>query len=283
MRSVSVAGCLLAAALGGVPSASARASTPPDDEPPAELALRVVATYPHSTRAFTEGLQVLDGTVYESDGLYGESSVSVNDLLSGQTRQTRPLDDADFAEGLAVVGDELVQLTWREGRAYVYDRATLERRRTLRYSGEGWGLCFDGTSLFMSDGSSTLTERDPVSFAVRRTIPVRQSGRPVTQLNELECAGGRVWANVWTTTTIVRIDPSTGRVDGVLDARPLLTDDQWAALDGEDVLNGIAVDEGGRMFVTGKRWPTIFEIDVIDPAAPATAGTDATVTPASGG
>ncbi len=238
---------------------------------PAPLRFEVVATFPHDPTSFTEGLQVSAGKVYESAGLTGESRVQVSDLVTGTVLASDALPAELFGEGLALIGDRMIQLTWRDHTAVVRDRGTLATATAFTYEGEGWGLCFDGAVLFMSDGSDTLTVRDPSTFEVLRTVRVTRDGQPASALNELECAGGRIWANVWLTTDIVRIDPSTGVVDGVLDARPLLSDSEWAALDPNDVLNGIAIDESGRMFVTGKRWPVLYEIRIVgdeDPSVP---------------
>lgn len=268
MRSSVVVGALLTAglAMGGIAATAA----PPDTVPPlpAPLRFELVATFPHDSTSFTEGLQVSAGRVYESAGLTGESRVQVSDLVTGTVIASDPLPTEWFGEGLALTGDRMIQLTWRDHTAVVRDLATLAGIGTFTYEGEGWGLCFDGTVLFMSDGSDTLTVRNPATFEVLRTVRVTRGGQPVSALNELECAGGRIWANVWLTTDILRIDPSTGVVDGVLDARPLLTDAEWAALARDDVLNGIAIDESGRMFVTGKRWPVLYEIRIVNDEEP---------------
>lgn len=261
-------GALLTAglAMGGIAATAA----PPDTVTPlpAPLRFELVATFPHDSTSFTEGLQVSAGRVYESAGLTGESRVQVSDLVTGTVIASDPLPTEWFGEGLALTGDRMIQLTWRDHTAVVRDLATLAGIGTFTYEGEGWGLCFDGTVLFMSDGSDTLTVRNPATFEVLRTVRVTRGGQPVSALNELECAGGRIWANVWLTTDILRIDPSTGVVDGVLDARPLLTDAEWAALARDDVLNGIAIDESGRMFVTGKRWPVLYEIRIVNDEDP---------------
>lgn len=271
MRSPVMMGALLVAGLstGGVAAKAA----PPDivARLPAPLRFEVVATFPHDPTSFTEGLQVSAGKVYESAGLTGESRVQVSDLVTGTVLASDALPAELFGEGLALIGDRMIQLTWRDHTAVVRDRDTLAKATAFTYEGEGWGLCFDGAALFMTDGSDTLTVRDPSTFEVLRTVRVTRGGQPASALNELECAGGRIWANVWLTTDIVRIDPSTGVVDGVLDARPLLSDAEWAALDPNDVLNGIAIDESGRMFVTGKRWPVLYEIRIVgdeDPSVP---------------
>ena len=222
----------------------------------------VVATYPHDPRAFTQGLVFADGDLYESTGLRGESSLRRVELATGRVRQQVQVPDAYFAEGLALVGDSLLQLTWQNQVGFVYDRKTLAKRSEFAYKTEGWGIAFDGASrLVMSDGSDQLIFLDPKTFAPMRTLRVRDAGRPVDRLNELEWVEGEIWANVWTTDRIVRIAPGTGDVVG------------WIALDtlwprsqrtpGADVMNGIAYDKAARrIFVTGKKWPRLYQIAV---------------------
>ncbi|HYH46006.1 MAG TPA: glutaminyl-peptide cyclotransferase, partial [Thermoanaerobaculia bacterium] len=185
---------------------------------------------------------------------------------TGEVLQSVSLPPNLFGEGLALIGDgeagRLIQLTWQEGVAAIWD-LSLTRRGEHRYQGEGWGLCFDGTRLVMSDGSDRLTLRDPASFAVLGELRVTREGIPVDQLNELECAGGAIWANIWHRDEIVRIDPASGRVTGVVDASRLLSPGERLAA---EVLNGIAYDpEGKRFFLTGKYWPKLFEV-VFEPA-----------------
>lgn len=228
---------------------------------PERFYARVVSTYPHDRQAFTQGLLIADGHLYESTGLYGRSTVRRVDLATGRVEASTALGPAFFGEGLARVGDRLVQLTWREGTAFVWDINTLQKQREHRYTGEGWGLCFDGQSLVMSDGSDRLTFRDPDTFAVRRNVVVRAAGEPVTALNELECAGNVVYANVWREDTIVRIDSQSGNVTAVIDASGLLTPAERA---GTDVLNGIAAIPGTERFlITGKLWPRMFEVEFV--------------------
>ena len=180
---------------------------------------------------------------------------------SGDVLQQIALPDQYFGEGLALVGDRLVQLTWRSKRGFVYDRGSFGLLGEFAYETEGWGLTYDGASLIMSDGSDVLTFLDPDSYQPVRTLPVTHDGRPLHALNELEWIEGEIWANVWQTDLIVRIDPETGRVTGVLDLTGLLPSDQRTGQ--EDVLNGIAYDPAGkRIFVGGKLWPLVFEIRV---------------------
>ena len=241
-------------------------------EPPAapaahKLAYTIVKVYPHDAAAFTEGLFWRDGYLYESVGLEGQSEVRKVDLKSGSVVQTAVSPNKVFGEGLTLAGGKLIQLTYTEGRAFVYDFATMKLTGEFRYSGEGWGLTTDGKSLIMSDGSDALTFRDPATFAPRRRVRVTLDGAPVKNINELEFAGGMIWANVWKDNRILRIDPAVGRVTGVLDMTGLIPDDVRAKMPEpeEDVLNGIAYDPAtGHFFVTGKCWPSLFEIKIGD-------------------
>ncbi len=228
-----------------------------------EAGIRVLERIPHQTDAFTQGLVFQEGRLFESTGLRGESSLREVDPGTGDIIRQVALEDHYFGEGLAAVGDSLVMLTWQEGTAFVFERDTFTLTDTFAYSGEGWGLCFDGSSLVMSDGSSTLQYRDPETFEVRKTVDVvRPDGRPLPLLNELECVAGHVYANVFTTTYIVRIDEG-GQVGAIYDLASLLTAAEWASLGPEAVLNGIAFNEAtGNFLVTGKLWPWMFEIQI---------------------
>lgn len=240
--------------------------------PPAERRVPVVkAEYPHDPTAFTQGLLLDDGRLYESTGLEGASSLREVDLESGNVVRRHDLSADIFAEGLALVGDQLWQITWQEQRAFVYDQATFEPVGEHAYAGEGWGLCWDGARLVMSDGSDTLTFRDPDTFAPAGAVAVTLDGRPLGMLNELECVDGLVYANVWQSNQIVAIDAATGRVTTAIDAASL-----WERmLDRDastpiDVLNGIAHDPAdGTFLVTGKWWPKLFRVR-FEPAPPAT-------------
>lgn len=233
---------------------------------PAEpLVYRVVRTLPHDSTAYTQGLLLHDGLLYESTGQYGRSTVRTVDPSDGSVLSSVPLDSMYFAEGLARVDDRLIQLTWKEGVARVLDLETLDSIGTFTYGGEGWGLCYDGSSFWMSDGTSTLTRRDVETFTVQQTLDVTSDGRSVYSLNELECVGTDLWANVYQRDEIVRIDIATGRVTGVLNAASL-TRDAGRSGDREAVLNGIAFNPAtGTFFVTGKLWGTMYEISIDGP------------------
>lgn len=222
------------------------------------LRVEVVARHPHDQQAFTQGLVWHEGTMYESTGLLGRSSLR-EVAPDGTVLRKRDLAANMFGEGLELVGDELLQLTWQNGVLLRYDLATFEPTATQRYEGEGWGLCFDGAALWMSDGSAKLTKRDPTTFAVEGTVAVERDGKPLSMLNELECVAGSVYANVWTTDEIVRIDPASGKVTAVIDAAELRR--MAGVTDRDAVLNGIAYDEtSGNFLVTGKLWPVMFEV-----------------------
>jgi len=223
---------------------------------------KVVATFPHDPAAFTQGLVFADGEFYESTGLNGESSLRRVEIASGKVLQEIKVPEEYFAEGLALVGDELLQLTWQHHRGFVYDRKTFKQKRTFPYQGEGWGLAYDATGgLVMSDGSDTLTFLDSKTQSVTRTIRVRDAGRPVPRLNELEWVEGEIWANVWMTDRVARISPVTGDVKAWIDLSTLWPLNQ--RMPPADVMNGIAYDQATRrIFVTGKKWPRVYQISV---------------------
>jgi len=219
----------------------------------------IVNAFPHDRGAFTQGLIYRDGAFLESTGLNGESSLRKTDLKTGAVVKEVKLSEQYFAEGLALWDGKLFQLTWREQKAFVYDAGDFKLEREFTYAGEGWGLTTDGASLIMSDGTSQIRFLDPATFAEKKRIDVRMRGRAVDRLNELEYVKGRILANVWGSDDVVQIDPTTGRVTAVIDFSGLLaTQDRDK---DTEVLNGIAYDAtGDRLFVTGKRWPRIFEV-----------------------
>jgi glutaminyl-peptide cyclotransferase len=222
------------------------------------LRVQIVQTYPHDPNAFTQGLVLAGGRLFESTGLEGRSSVREVDLASGRVLRKLDVPAPVFAEGLALVGTRLFQITWKHETVYTYDRDTFKKGPTFPYSGEGWGLCHDGRELVMSDGSARLTFRGPETFRASREVVVRDGGQPVDQLNELECVGPHVYANVWMTDRIVRVDPKTGAVTATIDASNLLAP---AERYGTDVLNGIAHDPSNDTFlITGKLWPKLFRV-----------------------
>ncbi len=225
---------------------------------------KIVSVRPHDTTAFTEGLVWDNGELYESVGQYGLSHLREVDPQSGKIVQQVDLPPQVFGEGLALVNGRLIQLTWREHVAYEYDEKKLSNEATVSYSGEGWGLCYDGTALYMSDGSPTIQEHDPLTFSVMQDIPVTLEGQPVNNVNELECVDGSIYANVWHTNNILRIDKLTGVVTAVIDASGLLTPLEITQAGSEGVLNGIAYDSQHHTFlITGKLWPHLFEVTFV--------------------
>ena len=230
---------------------------------------RVVNVYPHDRGAFTEGLVYVDGILFEGTGLDnqsnppGQSVLEKKDLATGQALQSIKLAPEFFGEGVTVLGNRVYQLTWQERTGFVYDKDTLQPLGTFTISSDGWGLTHDGKRLIRSDGTSTLYFLDPMTLQETGHVDVRDNrGGPVTNLNELEYINGEVYANVWLTDTIVRIDPSTGKVLGRIDLTGLLSPEDRAQR--VDVLNGIAYDAAeDRLFVTGKWWPKLFEIDLV--------------------
>ena len=228
------------------------------DAPPIEY--RIAAEYPHDPAAFTQGLVFDRGALYESTGLRGRSSLRKVELTTGRVVRKRPLSDRLFGEGLALVGDELYQLTWTSGRAFVVKRKDFSLVREHRYAGEGWGLAYDGAHLVMSDGSAALRFRDPGTFRVVREVVVRDGDRAIDALNELEFVGGSVYANVWQSERVARIDPASGAVTGWLDLSSIVARERSAGQAG--VANGIAWD-GHRLFVTGKLWRSVYGLELL--------------------
>lgn len=225
---------------------------------------RVVEKLPHDPAAYTQGLLYLDGFFYESTGLNGQSSLRQINPKTGEVLQIQRLAPQFFGEGLALADEQLVQLTWKAGVAFVYDKTSFKLKHVFHYDTEGWGLVSDGQRLIMSDGSPYLYFRDPQTFALLGRIKVHDEGRLVRYLNELEYIDGEVWANVYQTNTIVRIDPQTGSVNGKMDFTGLLTSADRHGR--EDVLNGIAYDKKNqRLFITGKRYGYVYQIEVCPP------------------
>lgn len=224
---------------------------------------QIVHIYPHDPKAFTQGLIYVDGHLYESTGLNGESSIRMVDLYTGHVLQRYNLPAEYFGEGLTDWGGNLIQLTWKAHKAFVYDRFSFSLLQTLQYDGEGWGLTHDLTQLIMSDGTSYLRFLDPKSLRETKRIHVTdESGHPIENLNELEYVHGEVYANVWHSDEIVCISPRTGKVLGRIDLSGIV--DRRELQNPEAVLNGIAYDAmGNRLFVTGKLWPKLFEIRVL--------------------
>jgi glutamine cyclotransferase len=246
-----------------------------------DLRVRILRTLPHDRRAFTQGLVYFEKNLYESTGIVGQSSLRRVEPESGRVLHDLALGAPYFGEGLARVGNELVQLTWKNGKAFVFELEGFRPVREHAYEGEGWGLCHDGKRLVMSDGSNKLTFRDSKSFAVTGSVTVTRGGQPVTYLNELECVSGLVYANVWGTDEIARIDPATGEVTGWIEAGGLLSRQEQV---GAEVLNGIAyVPERNTFLITGKNWPRLFEVEFVPadsgPAATRQATKRAVVTP----
>jgi len=236
----------------------------PDTPVVEHLTVQVIQEYPHDPAAYTQGLVFSDGRLIESTGLYGQSSLREVALATGEVIRSISLASNEFGEGLELVGDRLTLLTWREGVAHNYNRDTFEEVGFFPYSGEGWGLCYDGARFIMSDGSARLTFRSTDTFDIQTSVTVTLDGEPRDRLNELEYVDGYVYANVFLTRTIVKIRPSDGRVVAVIDASLL---DPGGNLQYGDVLNGIAYDPVDSTFLlTGKRWPKLFRV-ILVPAA----------------
>ena len=225
----------------------------------AEIAtMRVISTRPHDETAFTQGLEFYGDRLFESRGLRGSSGLAEINASDGEVLRDFSLAPQLFGEGITIVGDTIIQLTWTSGKAFVYDIETLSVVDQFEYEGEGWGLCFDGTSIYMSDGSDILTLRDPVTFAITGSMKVTSDLVSVNRLNELECVDNHVYANMWQTYTIIGIDTSSGHVDRVIDASALQT---YEGVSVANVLNGIAYSKASDSFlVTGKLWPLMFEV-----------------------
>lgn len=226
-----------------------------------EYGYRVVKTYAHDRRSFTQGLEFRAGVLYESTGREGTSWIRKWKLETGEVLQQTDLSPEFFGEGITVLNERITQLTYKTEVGFVYEQASFKRLRQFNYPGEGWGLTNDGTRIFMSDGSAQIRVWEPGSLKETGRITVKDGNQAVEHLNELEYIRGEIWANIWLTDKIVRFSPKDGRVTGWIDLSGLLTP---AERSGADVLNGIAFDSmGDRIFVTGKLWPKVFEIKLV--------------------
>ncbi|MCH5329702.1 MAG: glutaminyl-peptide cyclotransferase [Alistipes sp.] len=230
---------------------------------PVFYGFRIVAEHPHLTSSYTQGLQYIDGEMWEGTGQYGESKLQRIDLESGSAEVIARLPDNEFGEGITVLGDRIYQLTWMNNTVHIYDRASGRLLKNIRYSGEGWGLTSDGEQLYMSNGSSRIFRIEPATFARKSAFTVTLRGEPLEFINELEWIDGRLWANIYTLDQIAVINPANGVVEGIIDLRGLLPESERT--NRTDVLNGIARDsETGRIFVTGKYWSRIYEIEIFE-------------------
>ena len=248
--------------MAAMSTVAGQSSSPMGKKSPPEYTFEVVRQFPHDPTAFTQGFTYHDGYFYEGTGRTGKSSLRQVNPETGQVVRKADLAPDLFGEGVTVLGNKVFQLTWLSHLGFLYDLGDFHLLRTFQYSGEGWGLTTDDHDLFMSDGSSEIRVLDASTFAEKQRIKVRDSGKPVDQLNELEFVEGEIYANVWHSDRIARISPQTGKVVGWIDLTGILG--PFYQREPEAVLNGIAYDrEGKRLFVTGKLWPKIFEIKVI--------------------
>ena len=223
---------------------------------------KIVNTYPHNTNSFTQGLIFDKGVLYESTGLNGRSAVKIVDLKTGKTLKSHELPDNYFGEGIAIIENKIIQLTWRSKTGFVYDKKTLKLIKKFSYQTQGWGITYDGKYLIISDGSAVLYFMDPNTFKVVGTLEVYGDNGKVSKLNELEYINGEIYANIWGIEKIARINSKTGRVTAWIDLSGLLSDQDKK--NRVDVLNGIAFNsDKGRLFVTGKLWPKLFEIELV--------------------
>lgn len=238
------------------------ADTAGADGKPIQYTYKVKAVYPHSATAYTQGLYWHDGFLWEGTGQYGQSALRKVDLYSGEAVAGAPLERHYFGEGIALLGGRIYQATWTDGKVFVYDAQSLDLLKTISYDGEMWGLTTDGEKLYMSDGSHEIHVINPDGFIKERSFPVSVGRRPLHEINELEWIDGRIWANIYMSDSIVIIDPDTGEVEGIVDLQGILPDADRTIY--TDVLNGIAYDAaGGRIFVTGKNWNKLFEIEIV--------------------
>jgi glutamine cyclotransferase len=253
---------LLAGCGGGAPPA-AETTTSVSKGPVPVVKPVVLAEMPHDTSAWTQGLEFDGPILYEGTGVAGQSQLRELDPQTGAVRRAVPAPNNYYGEGITVVGDKIWELTWKNGVAVEWDKATLTPIREVPVEGEGWGLCADGDRLVRSDGSDRLRFHDPSSFAETGSVVVTMNGLAIDRLNELECVDGQVWANIWTSDKIVRIDPATGEVNLVVDASDLA---RMAGADQQKVLNGFAHIEGDEYLITGKYWPKMFRVRIDAPS-----------------
>ena len=237
--------------------------------PPTFMVPEVISERPHDPSAYTQGLLYYDGYLYESAGEYGESTLRKVDPETGEVVRQISVPAEYFAEGLERIGDHLIQLTWKEDSAFVYDINTFELLDTITYQGEGWGLCADDRFLFMSDGSSFITLRDRDTFDFLFDGMVSIQNQPVTRINELECVGDYIYANIYLTNYILKINKYNGVVEAIIDASGLLTDEEQAQLASDEVLNGIVyLPDSDTFLITGKHWPKMFEVRFVESTPP---------------
>ena len=237
-------------------------SSAPQSVEPIFYTYEVVAEYPHLRTSYTQGLQFVDGGLWEGTGEYGRSQLLRTDLATGKVLQSKKLSKEEFGEGITVLGDKIYQLTWLNGKLHIYDKATLRHLATHTYKGEGWGLTTDGEKLYMTDGTNHIRVLNPETLAQERRFGVTLRGESLQNLNELEWIDGKIWANVYTTDYIVIINPENGVVEGIINLAGILPEKERDSR--TDVLNGIAYDSATkRIFVTGKNWSKLFEIRVI--------------------
>lgn len=228
------------------------------------LVPKIIRKIPHSCNAFTQGLTIEGNLIYESTGLYEQSSVRILDLQTGTMIKQTNLPPHFFGEGLAIDRNRIIQLTWRERCAIVYDKQGLQSVEKIPYEGEGWGLCKEENGIWMSNGTPNLTLRDPKTFKIKKTLTVKMNGKPIKNINDLECVGPFIYANIWKKESILRIDKKTGEVNGVIDASHLISDKEKKGMDQEYTLNGIAYNQETKTFIlTGKCWPWLFEVSMV--------------------
>lgn len=236
-----------------------RTETPPE---PVRYTYRIINSYPHSTQSYTQGLEYVDGTMWEGTGLNGKSFLQTISLEDGTVTHLNKLPDHEFGEGITILGRKIYQLTWQSRLVHIYDKKSCKLLRNAAYNGEGWGLANDGEKIYMSDGSGSIRIIEGDTFRQKGSIDVTLNGRSVEWINELEWIEGKLWANVYTSSCILIINPENGQVEGLVNLEGILSEEETD--ERTDVLNGIAYDKASkRIFVTGKNWPKIFEIELI--------------------